>query len=225
MASAAGIRLSKPLVAASEINVGRLAGAIKARIRNESVCKLEAIGPMATHKALKSVVMANDYLRDNPKELGQCLALAPVKAPMPAQDGNPESFKVSLTTWLMSELDQEEDVMPDFFVPKDANPGIVAGDMTKLFGKRGRYGVVTMSAMGALATSKALKAVIIARIYMAPNPAETNVAPSNRVSLEDDETLAVVVRTDKVRVGGGEERVRMLLSCLRVTVPANFDIE
>lgn len=57
---------AKDLIAGANSDVGRLGGAIAARMRKSNQARISCIGPKAAYCSIKAVVTASDYLRQDP---------------------------------------------------------------------------------------------------------------------------------------------------------------
>lgn len=205
-------------MAATDLNVGKLAGAVAGDIRDHNLCHIEAVGPASCHKALKSLVMATRYLQDRGQASPeQSLVFVPSKVAIPASEDSdggvrPETTMITFTIWLPSADSCDERLQgfkkPDIFAGRESNPGLLAGELAAFLKTRGYRGSAEMVAMGAASSSKALKAIIIARVYLAD------------VLTEAGQTLAVVAGEETLRVSG-DEKVRMVLSCRRLSLPVS----
>eukprot|EP00747_Dinoflagellata_sp_TGD_P181187 gnl/TRDRNA2_/TRDRNA2_34822_c0_seq1.p1 gnl/TRDRNA2_/TRDRNA2_34822_c0~~gnl/TRDRNA2_/TRDRNA2_34822_c0_seq1.p1 ORF type:complete len:275 (-),score=39.45 gnl/TRDRNA2_/TRDRNA2_34822_c0_seq1:46-783(-) len=185
---------SRPvLVATQKSNVGKLAGAIASQIRSENLTAISAMGPEASYAALKAVVIAASYIEDT--HAGKTLAVVPVKETVVQADVESVALKLHLRPW----PDIPVPEAPEILVSVDTNPGLMAGLMVKILEATE---VATIGGMGAISMSKSLKATLLAQKYM-------------QSSLGKDQVLAVVPRLQKFEQHG-EDRVRMLLSCIRV---------
>merc|ERR1712151_255183 len=147
------------------------------------------------------------------------MGVLPAKIALPTRGSEPESSKLRFCVWvkprneipkeeqaLQRWRDESEESQPDLFAGRDSNPGLLAGDIVKLLKRRGPDGTVTIGGMGAVATSKALKALSVSHAYL-----EDSFGPG--------EKLAAVPAVENLEVYG-EERFRMVLSCCRVQVPS-----
>lgn len=190
---------SKPLNCKAQINVGRLAGAVAARVREEHVCEVDTVGPEALHKALKAVVMASRYLGDDLP--GKRLAVIAERRELPANGNLPATVLFKLRVAPLPDLPPSDE--PDLYVGRDANPGLIASPLSK---KLKNKEVVTISGMGALAMSKAFKAIGVAGVYLSD-------------VLDKGEFIAAMPREQTIKLWD-EERVRMLLICRRVAARA-----
>merc|ERR1712048_125168 len=139
------------------------------------------------------------------------LVVLPAKVALAARGSEPESFKLRFCVWVKSSeaapeeeqslppwRDELDESSPDLFAGRDSNPGLLAGDLVSLLKKRGPRGTVSIGGMGAVATSKALKALLVSHAYLAE-------------SFRPGELLAAVPAVETLQVYG-EERFRMVLS-------------
>mmetsp|Transcript_82263 Transcript_82263/g.129523 ORF Transcript_82263/g.129523 Transcript_82263/m.129523 type:complete len:251 (+) Transcript_82263:64-816(+) len=191
---------ANPLVSTTTSNVGRFAGAIAGRIRERSSCHVDAIGPAALYNAVKSIVIAGTYL--NESHAGQCLAAFPEK--INVADNHTEDNRVS-KAWrvkvalIKSTVEELSD--PALYVARDTNTGLLAGLVAKGLKERGQ---TDLGAMGAPAISNAFKALLITRTYMKED-----------LDLQK-ETIVATARSNAFKISSGEERSRIILSCIRV---------
>eukprot|EP00928_Gymnodinium_smaydae_P024497 TRINITY_DN19805_c0_g1_i2.p1 TRINITY_DN19805_c0_g1~~TRINITY_DN19805_c0_g1_i2.p1 ORF type:complete len:287 (-),score=68.29 TRINITY_DN19805_c0_g1_i2:24-842(-) len=194
----------KPLVATRTSNVGKLAGALAAQLREPrggtgtgaGHPAISAVGPTAAYMALKAVIIAEGYVQD--LFAGQCLAVVPSKQAAVKTAHMPDANGILLTVRLVPQrpnLPEE----PELYSAQDTNVGQMAGIMAGVLGKQE---MVTVGSMGDKAVSNSLKATIITQKYVAE-------------SLGDRGCLALIPRFSSFEERG-EERMRMLLSCLRL---------
>eukprot|EP00929_Paragymnodinium_shiwhaense_P097959 TRINITY_DN59519_c0_g1_i1.p1 TRINITY_DN59519_c0_g1~~TRINITY_DN59519_c0_g1_i1.p1 ORF type:complete len:298 (+),score=35.76 TRINITY_DN59519_c0_g1_i1:198-1091(+) len=220
----------RPLYASANINVGRLAGAIAAKIRQDGSCHLEACGPNAGHKGLKAIMMANKYLEtDFP---GKTLAIHVGKVTKPASGNMPETAMSRLSLWPVARSsepgvgqlrrDQPGSDKPDIIAGKDVNPGLLAGDLVNLLLRRRKNqpddATVTIGGMGAVATSMSLKCLVLARVYLA----EQN---SNQSLGIDEQVLAATATMQAVPSVQEEERMRVLWTCRLLSAPDGLKLD
>lgn len=182
-----------PLVASRASNVGKLAGAIVHRVRTDSMPSISVIGPDAAYMALKSVIIASSYIKDT--HAGKAFAVVTERREV--MDPNALDLKHGLLLHVRLVPDRVPTLPPNLLVAGDANPGLVAGLMANILRESAS---VTLACMGASATSKALKATMIAQRYVAEMLSEGTGA------------LALLPTYDSI-VEKGEERHRILLRC------------
>mmetsp|Transcript_79422 Transcript_79422/g.184301 ORF Transcript_79422/g.184301 Transcript_79422/m.184301 type:complete len:299 (+) Transcript_79422:82-978(+) len=190
----------RPLVAAKTINVGRLAGAIKSRVQQGSPCSVDAVGPEAQHKAVKALIMASRFLQEDGHP-GKRMAFMAEKHELAANSPKPPTSMVRLHGRLFGELAVPES--PDLFISGNTNPGLAAKDLASILKEAGLDGVASMGGMGALAMSRALKALIIARAIM-----------RRAGAMGRHEVLVAMPQLLQVQVHD-EERFRFVLNCTR----------
>jgi len=193
---------SQPLVVSRTSNVGKLAGAIIGRIRSNDTKTMSVIGPTAAHMALKAVVIAAGYLNADGGAKRRSLAIVPERQELPGRDGREATFGMLIKIHIVSEPKLED--MPEVYVSQNTNVGQMAGVMMS---KLRTGDMVTLAGMGAPAMGNALKATMIAQSYLDnDSPNDSEVRPG---------TLALVPRSDTFKEDD-QERVRMLLSCMRL---------
>eukprot|EP00439_Symbiodinium_sp_Y106_P029053 s6136_g3.t1 len=179
------------------VNVGHLAGAMKAPLERGEACAVDAVGPAALLKALKAMIFASDYLQE--QRPGFRVAAEPRLESVPASAEHPETTKLRMHLSLVPEPPFRSNV--DFMFAKDSNPGIAAATLAQ---KIKLQGPTTVSAMGPLPASKALKSVIIAQRYLQEHLGE--------------DVLLVVPKTEVIKtfhLTEEEQHVRLLLALLR----------
>ncbi|CAE7303710.1 unnamed protein product [Symbiodinium sp. CCMP2456] len=179
------------------VNVGHLAGAIKAPLSRGETCAVDAVGPAALLKALKAMIFASDYLQE--QRPGFRVAGEPRLESVPASAEQPETTKLRMHLSLVPEPPFRSAAV-DLTFGKGTNPGIAAATLAQ---KIKLQGPTTVSAMGALPASKALKSVIIAQRYLHEHLGE--------------DVLLVVPAKQVLKEGrgvGDEEVVRLLLALL-----------
>lgn len=151
-----------PLSSAKDINTGKLAGAIANRLRNAEVCEIDAVGPESQHSAIKAISMAQQWFEKDGEFPGTCFAVHPHSVDIPATGSLPPSKMCRMRLRpVRGRADGRE--QPDIWVGRDANPGLLAGNLKNMLA---RFPRVELTSMGAVATSRALKALIIANKYV-----------------------------------------------------------
>jgi len=150
-------------MAMSTSNVGGLAGAIAAQVRQSGAAKVGTVGPHAWCNALKAVVIAAKYMEADMS--GKSLAVVPVKHEIAGE----EAHKLTETVGLFLHVRPLPEVpkppaQPEIFSAGSTYVGLMAGLMAKVLRTAE---VVTVGGMGATAVSSALEATIIAQGYMA----------------------------------------------------------
>eukprot|EP00440_Ansanella_granifera_P076692 gb/GFBE01083218.1/.p1 GENE.gb/GFBE01083218.1/~~gb/GFBE01083218.1/.p1 ORF type:complete len:227 (+),score=41.08 gb/GFBE01083218.1/:1-681(+) len=188
----------QPLVSTSKVNAGNLAGALAGRIRKGHACMVDAIGPEACYKAVKSIMLASDYIQDSNPGMQVAFELQRVKAP--AADGKPETVKMRFHTCLMKQLPAPERL--DVVSSKDTNPGIAAAELSQLLLQRGQTGIAVIGGMGPHAMNMSLKSVQMAHRYMSKH-------------LSEQEALLAGAASQAVPAQEGETKQRWVLSCVR----------
>lgn len=184
-----------PLLCPARANVGKLAGAMANRIQQDTFCEVESVGPEALLKALKSVIFAERYLQE--AQLGKCLGAAPRKVVVPAKAaGLPETSMIRLRVRPLPEQPARLE-QPHFLAAGDTNPGLLAADIAACLRESG---AVSVGSMGAHATSRSVKAIMIAQVYLAS-------------MLGQRKELVMVPHMDSFATRD-EERFRVVLSCL-----------
>lgn len=185
----------KPLMATRTSNIGKLAGAIAAQIRQQGASTLTMVGPQASYNAVKAAVLATGYLEDTLD--GQSLALIPAKFDI---DSAESQATVGLQLDVRTVAGIVPGTQPEIFSAGSTNVGLMAGLMVNRF-KEGAT-VVTVGGMGAHAVSSALKATMIAQRYM-------------KDDLGEDYTLALVPKYNEFEEQS-ETKVRLLLACSKI---------
>mmetsp|Transcript_67132 Transcript_67132/g.174813 ORF Transcript_67132/g.174813 Transcript_67132/m.174813 type:complete len:203 (-) Transcript_67132:12-620(-) len=184
----------RPLMCPAGSNVGRLAGAVAARIRQGAACEIEAVGPEAQHKAVKAVGMASRYLQDD--NAGSRLVFVPRRASLAAgRGGQPETVMLRLQCHLLAGLESTDS--RDVIVGGDTNPGLAAKTVQEVLAQRS---VATIGGMGPMAMSRALKTLVVANVYM-------------RKSLRPGEAILAAPSVEDAGPDG--DRIRFLLTCTR----------
>jgi len=197
-----GSQEKRELVAARGSNVGKLAGAIAAQVRGHGVAVLSAVGPEACYNALKATIIAGSYLEDT--HGGKLLAAEPSVRLMTGAFTDAHGVKQDVWATILHVQPVVAPLLPEapeIFVATDTNVGLMAGLLTQILENAP---TATVAGMGAQAISKALKAGLICQKYMAEK-----LEPKR-------EAVACVPRLDTFREHNDEERVRMLLSIIRV---------
>merc|ERR1711933_594599 len=101
-------------------------------------------------------IMAHKYLQES--HAGSRLAFVPEKVAVPARAGHPKTSMLRLCARLVSNPPIGEQL--DVPVARDTNPGLAARELLKSL-EQGN--VATIGGMGAIAMSRALKAIVIAQ--------------------------------------------------------------
>eukprot|EP00933_Yihiella_yeosuensis_P049756 TRINITY_DN4704_c0_g1_i1.p1 TRINITY_DN4704_c0_g1~~TRINITY_DN4704_c0_g1_i1.p1 ORF type:complete len:263 (+),score=31.02 TRINITY_DN4704_c0_g1_i1:62-790(+) len=189
----------RPLLGTSQVNVGRLAGAMTGRIRSGDPCIVDAIGPEACNKVVRSFMLASEYIQDTHK--GKQLAFELQRVIAPARGSNPETVKLRFHSTLVDQFPLPD--RPDLVTARDTNPGVLAGELQNLLLQRGDSGIVVIGGLGARAISMCLKTMQMAHKYMQKH-------------LKQDEALLAVCSSQQIPVKDSEEtRWRFVLSCAR----------
>lgn len=158
-----GVLARTPLSSTKSINIGRLAGAIAARLRQDEGCEINAVGPDSHHCAVKAIVMAQEWFDRDGEFPGTRFAIHASSVALPAVGGLAPSKLCQLRLQPVARACPAEHDVPDLFVGGDGNPGLLAGDLTARLRSSPS---VEMSSMGPSATSRALKALILANKYV-----------------------------------------------------------
>ncbi|CAE8584972.1 unnamed protein product [Polarella glacialis] len=163
-------------------------------------CAVDAIGPEACYKAVKSIMLASDYIQDSHPDMQIAFELQRVKAP--ARGSNPETVKVRFHTALVQKLPVPD--RPDVVAAKDTNPGLAAAELTRLLMQKGQTGIAVVGGMGPYAMHMSLKTVQMASRYMQKH-------------MKENETLLAVACSQAVpaKDGDGGEKMRYVLSRMR----------
>lgn len=169
-------RATEPLKCNAKINVGKLAGAIRLRVLRDSFCEIDTVGPDAALQAVKSVIFATRYLQETHGQ-GQ-LAFSLRKVPLPAKSvEEPATTLLRFRPRLLPARDAWNDNESQVVTSADSNPGQLAAEISKHVQEKGSVEVV---GMGAVATSRGLKAAVIAETFLnsSISRGELLVAPS-----------------------------------------------
>ncbi|CAJ1397246.1 unnamed protein product [Effrenium voratum] len=185
------------LQCSAKTNVGKLAGALSARLREGAKTTLDSVGPAATYTAIKSIMVAEDYCSQEAQ--GKVLAVRPemVKLdPRTAPSGR-ETQTVAFRLHValadpLPELDQELTYMS-----ADTNPGLAARLLVRVVEDKG---VVPLACMGDKSCGIALRAIMITEEFLGRN---------NKLGTK---ALAFHAKKDTFQQGS-EERVRILFQC------------
>lgn len=183
-----------PLSSAKDINIGRLAGAIANRLRRDEACEIRAVGPSAQHSAVKAIIMVHEWFKKDGEFTGISFALDVRQVDLPSDGHLPPSKMCHIELLpIRRELGSEK---PHEFVRGDDNPGLVAG---KLKNRLQHFPSIELSSMGPMATSRALKALIIAKTYI-----------QKSTYFRADQNIVAIVRAEEIveRLQGARQRLR-----------------
>lgn len=178
-------------------NVGKLAGAIAAQMREHGEAAISVVGPVASYMAVKSIVICNKYLADTLD--GKDLGFYPEKLEITGESATEGVSTVGMMLHIRPVAAVTFGDQPEIFAAGSTNVGLLAGLISNRFKSAD---VVTVGGMGANAVSSALKATMIAQRYM-------------EESLGKDEVLVLVPKFNEFEEHD-EQRMRMLLGCTRV---------
>mmetsp|Transcript_57173 Transcript_57173/g.127544 ORF Transcript_57173/g.127544 Transcript_57173/m.127544 type:complete len:229 (-) Transcript_57173:35-721(-) len=159
---------TESLQCSKSTNVGKLAGAISARVRAGGGCLVDGVGPAATYAAMKSINVAGDYIKQEMP--GKVLAMHAQLAELPPRTA--PSGRETATMMLRLQVaavmpPQFEDPDPEpVYMSADTNPGVAAGLMSRIVESKG---VLPVACMGAEPMSKAIKAIMITESYLQKN--------------------------------------------------------
>lgn len=179
-------------------NIGKLAGAIAAQMREHKLATISAVGPEASYNAVKATVISTKYLAETLK--GDRLAIIPEKMDIANNEDGPATVGLTLHVRQVPPVQCADE--PEIFCAGNTNVGLMAGLMVNRFQNDS---VVTVGGMGAKATSSALKATMIAQGYM-------------QEALGDTHALGLLPSMNEFEEHN-EQRVRMLLGCTKVLKP------
>ncbi|CAK9081808.1 unnamed protein product [Durusdinium trenchii] len=141
------------------------------------------------------MVYATDFFeKDRP---GLCVAADPRVHQVPADGGRPATTGIRFHLTLVPQLVVSE---ADLMFSKSSNPGMFAAELAEKIRARN---LVTLSGMGELPMSLALKAMLIARKHL---------------QLKDDEALLAIPLVQELESDSGQLK-RTLLQCQRARAP------
>eukprot|EP00435_Cladocopium_sp_Y103_P036631 s3203_g9.t1 len=154
------------LQCAGKTNAGKLAGAISQRIRSENLVQIEMIGPEAVYTAIKSVIIAGEYAKQEieDKVLAVRQELVQLKDRVAPSGRTTDSTALRMHVAAVEkfkEIDHETT-----YISGDTNPGVAAGLLCRLVETKG---MAPVACMGTAATSKTLKAFMITEDYLRRN--------------------------------------------------------
>uniref|UniRef100_A0A7S3T8Q8 Uncharacterized protein n=1 Tax=Strombidinopsis acuminata TaxID=141414 RepID=A0A7S3T8Q8_9SPIT len=182
-----------PLLCAATTNVGKLAGALAARMQDNGHAVIEAAGPAAMSQGVKAIIMAKGFVQERGDRPGETLAVVPEKR------RNEEGRTFALQVYWAPAVDKSKGVMLKCSALTD-NLGLAKAVMMKL-----RDAPQTqISCMGSVSLSTVLKASLIARKLMV-----------ERNLLGRSDFLALVPRTEKLMNEDKEEATHMILTCIK----------
>ncbi|CAK8996724.1 unnamed protein product [Durusdinium trenchii] len=181
----------------AQTNAGKLAGAIVARIREKSRVSIDTVGPQAGYTALKSIMIAEEYAKQDFKD--KVLVVRPEMVKLePREAPSGRMTETNALRMHVAAADQFKEVQQELvYFSGDTNPGTAAGLLSRLVESKG---TAPVACMGAAATSKVYKAFLITEDYLRRNK-----------SL-GDKVIAFHARKDTFKADA-EDRTRLLLSC------------
>eukprot|EP00927_Polykrikos_kofoidii_P079476 TRINITY_DN76260_c0_g1_i1.p1 TRINITY_DN76260_c0_g1~~TRINITY_DN76260_c0_g1_i1.p1 ORF type:complete len:317 (-),score=48.26 TRINITY_DN76260_c0_g1_i1:67-1017(-) len=202
------------LVAKKGVNLGKLAGAIASRVRDLGEVAVDAVGPDAVYAGVKAAIIADGYLKEV-RAAGERLVILPGrrveagKETRYADDAKLVAVTLRLRHMRVPPGDELAHGAPETDMPAasdlaasgSSNTGLLAGRISALLR---RQESVVVTGMGPAAAAAALKALITSRSNLAD-------------VLGEHESLAGVPSFDKITVASGEERIRLVLRCVRAT--------
>jgi len=190
----AGVRR---LVCAGGTDAGKLAGAICGSIRLSGAAVVVAMGPSAVHRALRSVSIAGEFMREErpSDDVGAAVTQHAV-----GSDGTDVEMRLLVACYPQASSRADSAKEKDVLVAQATNVGKVASFLAKAMDEENWSPV--LHGMGHQAISQALKASVVARKY---------------AKLEEGEDLIVVPRIIKTYVtkDASRKRVEMVLRLRR----------
>eukprot|EP00933_Yihiella_yeosuensis_P004585 TRINITY_DN108956_c0_g1_i1.p1 TRINITY_DN108956_c0_g1~~TRINITY_DN108956_c0_g1_i1.p1 ORF type:complete len:259 (-),score=62.33 TRINITY_DN108956_c0_g1_i1:40-816(-) len=194
------------IVSTSEANVGKLAGAVAARIRHTGWCNVDCVGAKPSYSALKAIKIATGYLAAEGGFAGKTLAIHPIKDILAAKEApSGRQTRTALMRFhvrpMSTPIKEEEPEL--ILIGTDTNAGLAAALVSKVLETKG---AAVLTGMGHQAMSQAVKTILVAQTYMLKS------------GTLDDKVVFGAVRTETFKEGD-EDRVRMVLSCKTMDRP------
>lgn len=202
------------LVAAKGTQRGRLAGAIAAQIRNTGMASVAAMGPDAAYVALRSAVVAGEYLRkeQSRQEIAFAAERQSVKGGSGRDGEDQVEMRFSIRLIPVTAATETHGWPPaverqvDVRISQSSNVGNVASFLARTITEDS--GIPAMRGMGASAVSQALKASILAQQYLIKDADSGSTGPD---ASHPRELLLVPLLLRSVV--DGNRRVEMVLRC------------
>mmetsp|Transcript_67653 Transcript_67653/g.174303 ORF Transcript_67653/g.174303 Transcript_67653/m.174303 type:complete len:227 (-) Transcript_67653:105-785(-) len=183
-----------PLLCAATTNVGKLAGALAARMQDNGHAVIEAAGPAAMSQGVKAIIMAKGFVQERGDRPGETLAVVPEKR------RNEEGRTFALQVYWAPAVDKSKGEM--LKCGSDTNVGRLAHAIRAVLEQAPQ---AQIGCMGSGALNSALKAIMLARTTMV-----------KRGALGKSDMLALVPRMEKF-TDQDMEKHRVILTCIKAT--------
>eukprot|EP00933_Yihiella_yeosuensis_P029259 TRINITY_DN22928_c0_g1_i2.p1 TRINITY_DN22928_c0_g1~~TRINITY_DN22928_c0_g1_i2.p1 ORF type:complete len:251 (+),score=56.89 TRINITY_DN22928_c0_g1_i2:79-831(+) len=165
---------SKPsdkLIVSKSADIGKLGGAIAARLRAGGSATLCAMGPQAVYLALRAVARSAEYVsKEKPKEEVLLVAEQSSDATLASKSSPEGNVEMRLEAKMFPKPTSENHEEEAVLVAQKSNVGNTAAFLAARLSERSNAkgdANPSLRGMGATAASQALKAVAIARTYVA----------------------------------------------------------
>lgn len=183
------------LVAAKGTEPGRLAGAIASQIRGLGAASVVAMGPAAAYVALKSAIIAGEFLKG--EKPGQEVAFALKREDV---SGDSDDIELQFCIALLPSPSEVPSGDKKILVSKTTNVGKLGSYMAKVYEEEAF--VPPLHGRGEVAVSQALKATMIANTYVTQGPKalaegeELVLAPQmvRTIKVDGNRTMEIVLR-------------------------------
>ncbi|CAK9098592.1 unnamed protein product [Durusdinium trenchii] len=121
----------------AQTNAGKLAGAIVARIREKSRVSIDTVGPQAGYTALKSIMIAEEYAKQDFKD--KVLVVRPEMVKLePREAPSGRMTETNALRMHVAAADQFKEVQQELvYFSGDTNPGTAAGLLSRLVESKG----------------------------------------------------------------------------------------
>mmetsp|Transcript_23274 Transcript_23274/g.43739 ORF Transcript_23274/g.43739 Transcript_23274/m.43739 type:complete len:239 (-) Transcript_23274:73-789(-) len=150
------------LIASATGDISKLSGAVAARLRDGHSAKLSAIGPQAVQTALRSIARSTYWLgKEKPGE--EVLIKADRQTQKKDSPDEYVEMRLDAQLWLKDGKDGQEESVP---ISAKTNTGNAAAFVAARLAEDPTV-TPALRSVGALAASQAVKALVIARTYVA----------------------------------------------------------
>lgn len=201
-------RRAEPLISTTSVDKGKLAGAIKKRVRERGRAVIHSVGAVAVNEALKSIAVANEYIQNDRDSFRGLLVVSPtfMRTPLPVRStftATTDSVVMALTVHNMK-LPRSRDSM-DNFIRATTDDARVAQLASAIKLRVMEVGMTRLAVMGAAGVYRALKSIMSATNFLQQDMGNSNVSivasPCfERIQVDDKEYTRVVLTC--VRRGG-----------------------
>lgn len=189
---------AKPLVSTATVNVGKLAGAVAARIRKGESCMVDAAGgPEASFNAVKCLKLASEYIQDSHPRMQVAFELQ--KVTIAADEDLPDAEAMRFHTILVKQRSMPK--RSDIASSKNMDPRKTATDLSKILQDR-PTGAAAVSIIGPDAMSMALETVLLANTYLLND-------------LKEGQALLAVASSHELEKRDGSKKRQWWLNCVR----------